>query len=517
MADEPTQSPMTETSGLPLDLFRQMMTHQGGQGDIGGLTSVQPNLSPVAPIQNPQRPEQRIQPAQAVGVGQGGAVRRQGMQNTVAAAQNLANQLGQQVQAKKRREDMQVTGQFTSMVRGINDAKSQLQQGQQLVQQGQQSNNPQMVQQGQQMMQAAQQSLQQNMTNYNDLVNDPKKHKIIIKAFGIDDKNANSPERQAAIQSLKQQNQGMSDQGASMMSRLPQTQQLSPEGQARAGLVQAGVVGRPATGGQVLNAESRALSDQMKWAINTANNAVKQGIAADKLAPVLERSGLTMEKDSSGQPQRNPDGTLVIRQMTPEERKKNPVLSAQDELTKAKTDAQRADADAKMNPQNPLLQLKARQLGISALDAQARMISAQASAARAAIAMSPVAAAAGKKADDLETTYKNAQDYLKNPSPTNDTQLIFAYVRSAVAGAGRMTNTEIEAALKSGSFGTRASNAYNRALSGKLDDDFRQQLVNSIGIAATNARGTASKYMQGEPAGAPVGDADIVVDPKDVK
>lgn len=243
------QQPMSEISGVPQNLFAQMLAHQLATSDTSGLTSMQPNLQPTAPIQRPQQPMQPQQKVTGAAPGTGPMIREQRLQNLTNSVSNLANQIGQQVQAKKNREYTQVVGQFVSLTKGINDAKSQLQQGQQLVQQAQQEQDPQrkaqMQQQGQQMVQTAQQALQQNMANYNDIVNDPKKHKVITKAFGIDDKNANTPERQAAIKAIQQQNQGMSQQGANVMSRMPQTQQLSPQAQAQSQAVQAGVMGRP--------------------------------------------------------------------------------------------------------------------------------------------------------------------------------------------------------------------------------------------------------------------------------
>jgi hypothetical protein len=99
-----------------------------------------------------------------------------------------------------------------------------------------------------------------------------------------------------------------------------------------------------------------------------------------------------------------------------------------------------------------------------------------------------------KQADMLETEYKKAQEYLAKPSGPNDLAILFSYVRSQVAGAGRMTNVEIQKSAEAGSFGTRVSSMYSKATSGTLDPELKAQMVDSIGIAARAARATADKY-----------------------
>jgi hypothetical protein len=112
--------------------------------------------------------------------------------------------------------------------------------------------------------------------------------------------------------------------------------------------------------------------------------------------------------------------------------------------------------------------------------------------------MTPPEVKAKEAADLLRTDATAANTYLDerlkgNKSPTADTSIVFSWVRANVRGAGRMTNTEIEQGLKSGSFGTRLSNAYNRAVDGTLDDDFISQMVRDINRAYQAAKNTADK------------------------
>jgi hypothetical protein len=99
-------------------------------------------------------------------------------------------------------------------------------------------------------------------------------------------------------------------------------------------------------------------------------------------------------------------------------------------------------------------------------------------------------------ADALETEARKVDKYVAEPSPTNDTALLFSYVRAQVAGAGRMTNTEIKLAIESNSMGTRIKNYYDRATKGELDPEFRAQAARSVKVAAAAAREEADKYRK---------------------
>jgi hypothetical protein len=104
--------------------------------------------------------------------------------------------------------------------------------------------------------------------------------------------------------------------------------------------------------------------------------------------------------------------------------------------------------------------------------------------------------AANKSADLADTDFATAQERLANPTPVGDTGIVLSWVRSQIRGGGRINNTEIQSLLKSGKLETRFNNAYQRAINGTLDPQFRKQMVDDIGTVAKTARATADKYKQ---------------------
>jgi hypothetical protein len=337
-----TTPPMSESLGLPApgqlsanDLMRALTLGQQQQQQAPpGTTTAQPNFQSMQqPQAAPRQPAQPVQSAQAYGPGQGGAARKNDMQNLVRSAQGLANQVGQQVQQRKIRQYQQVTGNFMTATKGVNDAQAQVQQGQQLLQQAaqrlqQNPNDPQarqMIQQGQQLTQQGKQALQINKAKLDDIAADPKQHKIISKAFGVDDKNANSPERQALVQQL-QKSMGVGAGAAGLISGIPQTAQLSPQAQQQAMAVQAGALGKPATGGQQLQAAT-----QLTKTAETEAGKMARATMGDTVRAATQG----MKYDDSGK----------LVPMTPEEIQKNPVLSSSVAVKQARTEMQQAQAE----------------------------------------------------------------------------------------------------------------------------------------------------------------------------
>lgn len=102
--------------------------------------------------------------------------------------------------------------------------------------------------------------------------------------------------------------------------------------------------------------------------------------------------------------------------------------------------------------------------------------------------------AAKKLADTRETAFREAMGRLKNPTPIGDKGIVFDWVRSQVAGAGRMTNTEIQQAYSAGSLDQRASSTMKRFFDGTMDNGLRRQMVNDIGESARAARMQANSY-----------------------
>jgi hypothetical protein len=108
---------------------------------------------------------------------------------------------------------------------------------------------------------------------------------------------------------------------------------------------------------------------------------------------------------------------------------------------------------------------------------------------------SPAETKAQEQASTLATAYRSALQRLKDPTPIGDQAIVFDWVRSQIAGAGRMTNTEIQQAYKAGSLETRANNAMDRVFKGTLDPSFRRQMVNDIGVSARAARDEYQSYQ----------------------
>jgi hypothetical protein len=464
MADpQQGQQPMTETMpGMPqgADPVAMMRAYLQSQQQMApSMTHTQAQVQPREQQDTRGGPQSKKQASVA---------------NFGASLQNIVSKVTQQVQQRKATEQQHVFDRFTQSTQGIQQAQNEMTEAQEALKQNPQ--DPATLQR----VQRAQQAMQQNRTILDAMFNGPhgeKNAKMLSKGFGIDDKNADTPERKAAITAMKK-SMGVGDKAAGILSQLPQTSQ--PTGQP-------GI--KPPTGDAILRMQGQERGQDIKAVTDRLRMANQAGISLDKLKMTGTLKGIEVSRGENGE--------LVTHIMSPEERAKVPYLKAQDDLTAAKTEAQRAMADAKMNPNNPELRVKMMDAQSKAVDAQARMLAAQAAQMRAMTAQAkepPEVAAARKSADALETEYAKAQQYVKTPSPTNDTALIFSFVRAQVAGAGRMTNTEIEQALKSGSFGTRYSNMYNRATKGELDPDFRSQLADSIKIAADKARLTADKY-----------------------
>lgn len=328
------------------------------QANTTGLTQMAPATGLAQPPTQRQFQQPGPQSARTFGPGEGAARKREAMSNLVKTGQSLANQIGQMHQQRQQRDYQLTLGRYTSAVAGIQQAQAQLQQAQAMLRQ-----NPQDPQ-ARQMLQNAQLAFRTNQTNLNDLANDKKAAKIIQKAYGVDDKNANSPERQALTQ-LYQKQMGVGQQAAQMMSQIPQTQQLSPEATSQQQARQAGAIGKPATQGEILTAFSRG-----------ADQLMKQGVSLDRLELEGQKRGLVLQRDASGNIQYNPDGSPQWRPMTQQELNENPVQRAQADFRAAQTAAMKASADAKTNPQNPDMQIKAA-------EAQARMLSARAAMLRA--------------------------------------------------------------------------------------------------------------------------------------
>jgi len=356
------------------DYVRQVAA---SQANTTGLTQMSPNLGGATPPTQRQFKDSGQQQNQRFGPGEGAARKRESMQNLVKASQSFANKIGEQIQAKQNREYEQTITRFTGATQGIAQAQAQVMQATQALKQ-----NPQ-DQQAQQQLQQAKSALQQNQLILNDLSTDKKHAKTIMKAFGIDDKNANSPERQAAIAAMRKQSEptqqqqvggfsttqgsapgqtmtvsgppAMNQQSANIQSQIPQTQQLSPQAQQQQQARQAGVVGAPATQGQVLAAQAGMAKTEATEAGKNARAGAK-----DQLTAAL-----------NGQ-KYNDQGQLTP--MTQEEISKNPVLSAKIGLQQSRQQLAQEQAHlAQMRATALPEQIKLQEARISALQGNLMM------------------------------------------------------------------------------------------------------------------------------------------------
>ena len=104
-----------------------------------------------------------------------------------------------------------------------------------------------------------------------------------------------------------------------------------------------------------------------------------------------------------------------------------------------------------------------------------------------------------ESADIAETAYNTAVARANVTDPVQkaigDTGLVLAWAKTQILGGGRLNNAEIERGIKAGAYDTRISNAYNRAVNGTLDDDFRTAMVNDLGITAKEMRAQADKTL----------------------
>ncbi len=266
-------------------------------------------------------------------------------------ALGLAATIINQVKARKTRETENTINTFVQHSKGLQEAQGQIQQAQQMMQTAMQKlqANPedqearQALIQGSQITKRAREALNIAQTNLKDMFTGPKadKHtKMLERAFGIDDKNAQTPERAAAIKAI-QKAQGVDEKTAAMMSNLPQRQQLGPQASQQAQLQHAGAVGKPATGGQVLAAQGKKV-DQ---AIKVEKLLHETDADTEKIVQHMRKDlGLVPEKDDKGNIVRNPDGQMKTKNLEPSEMSAEEFARYQD--VKAQTDLRVAQEKA---------------------------------------------------------------------------------------------------------------------------------------------------------------------------
>lgn len=369
--------PMPDQQGQAAQTLQQIL--QGRQVSPTGSTSVGPQ------IPTPQ-PRQMLPTSPNGGAPQGnfqskGQHQRASMQSLAGSVQNLVAAVGN---AHQQQQNKQLGQKFQTLIgsqKGMQAADEMTKNAQAMLQQ-----DPDNAQ-AKQMLQDAQQMKQHNTTVLNQLLdpNTPegkKNIKLFSKGFGFDDKNADTPERAAAIAAMKQvqttapptpqqvnlpnnspmpgpqqqmqmpgapqatTSNGLNSGAASMLSRFPQGIGMSPQTQVNTDMVRAGVTPKAATGGQVLGAQMKAavaVGDQAIKAEKVANDA---GMKTDQLVSKLPAMGLQAIKNPDGSIARNPDGTMKTRNITMEELKDNPELAGKYAQEQTKTNLQVAQAQA---------------------------------------------------------------------------------------------------------------------------------------------------------------------------
>jgi hypothetical protein len=397
MADEQTQTtPITaqQTMGIDprvaIEYLRQQIAQQA---NTTGLTTQQPSFAGARPPAQRQYPAQQQLSNQTFGVGEGGARKRESMQNFGKSMQNLASQIGQYRQAQKQRDYEVVIGKASQAQMGAQDAQARLQQAQAAIRQAMQSGDRQALQQAIQQQQQANRDLQQNNMVLDSIRNNPKESKILTDAFNVGGKQKPMTPQQQAAQKVVMQNildqsrQSMTTQTggitipaqqtpmgnvpaqqalgqtqtvqgpptlspatAQTLSQLPTTTQLSPAARQQQMAVQAGVVAKPA---QTLSMAEKSAELDVHHVDKTVDQTLKAeqitnaaGLATDKLVSTLPSKGLKALKNSDGTYQRDANGQLVLRNMTLSDLKNNPELAQKWDENQAKINLQVAEAKA---------------------------------------------------------------------------------------------------------------------------------------------------------------------------
>jgi hypothetical protein len=404
MATTPTPQP-EQGQPDPVAQFRAyLQAQQQGQQMGPSMTHSQAQVQPQAREQTDRAATQ-------------GFGKRQSMRDFGSAVQNLVGQVTQKVQQRKATEQQHLFDRFTQSVQGIQEAQTEVQQAQEAVKQ-----NPQ-DQAAVARLQKAQGAINQNKTILDAMFNGPhgeKNAKLLSKGFGIDDKNKDTPERQSAIKAMQKAMGGIGDKPAGILAQLPQTSQQTPGTQPI----------KPPTGNAMLQSADKAAGRQQQMAIEQLKQAGQQGVSLDKLKMIGTMKGVDVTRDAT-------TGQIVTHILTPEERAKVPYLKAQDEASAAKTEAERAMADAKTNPNNP-------EMKVRMMDAQANAVRAQAMTQIAQADMMKAMAVQAKEPPEVmqarKTVDKLNQDLAK-------TQLAMSQQNSGFFGGGKYDPDKAQVAV----------------------------------------------------------------------
>jgi len=335
-----TNDPTGNTSN-PLAALQAVLARQP-QAPGSGAVSSGIQIGQPAPLGNGLRPVPQAGPAQGEFSTKGGH-QRASMGALVQSVQGVAAQAANQLEQHQNK----ILGQkFQTLVgsqKGIQAAQEMQQNAQKVL--AQDPNNA----DAKAMMDNAQQMMQHNTTILNQLL-DPttpegkKNIKLFEKGFGFDDKNADTPERAAAIEAMKKQQPGLNSGAAGLLSNMPQGIGMSPQTQVQADMVKAGVTPKAATGGQVLKAQTDVAKAETTDTQKKAELDLK-----------YQRLGLDPK---TGQPIPIDKLPLKVQAQVQSERANDELKVAQAKFAEAK---QAALADPR-SPQNQLALMRARSM-----------------------------------------------------------------------------------------------------------------------------------------------------------
>ncbi len=122
-----------------------------------------------------------------------------------------------------------------------------------------------------------------------------------------------------------------------------------------------------------------------------------------------------------------------------------------------------------------------------------------------------------KKSKDLRLAANEAKKFIANPTGPNAQALIYAYVKANVAGAGRLTQTEILMAARAGSYGTQIKNWADKAMTGHPDKEFMKEMADTIETAAKEAEKLAEQGRGNQAPPPPAGGSGDQATPTDAK
>lgn len=96
--------------------------------------------------------------------------------------------------------------------------------------------------------------------------------------------------------------------------------------------------------------------------------------------------------------------------------------------------------------------------------------------------------------DQKSTQFRIAFDDLMHPRLTSPLNIVMAYTRSQVAGAGRVNDVEIKRNLAAGGYGEQLKNRYLMATQGTMDKKLMRDMVEEMRVSMDSSKKTYDSY-----------------------